>query len=71
LALGAVAVVGVVGVVLVVLVEPAALAIAAPPPTAAPVRASTVNTTGMRLRIGLNLLSSSGLWVSPDDAPQR
>ncbi|HEY2653463.1 MAG TPA: hypothetical protein VGI50_16190 [Solirubrobacteraceae bacterium] len=54
--LGAVWVVlGVVPVV--VCVEPAALAIAAPPPAAAPVSATTVSSLVIRPRIGLHLLS--------------
>jgi hypothetical protein len=57
--LGVVAVVVVV-LPLVVLDEPAALAIAAPPPTAAPVMARTVSMFVMRCRILPHLLSSSG-----------
>jgi hypothetical protein len=55
-------VLGVVVVVLVevpllVCVEPAALAIAAPPPTAAPVITSAVSMAVVRRRIGIHLLS--------------
>jgi hypothetical protein len=70
LELGAVWVVlGVVPVV--VCVELAALAMAAPPPAAAPVTASTVSNRVMRPRIMLHLLSVVGRWVPPTIRPRR
>lgn len=70
LELGAVWVVlGVVPVV--VCVELAALAIAAPPPTAAPVSASTVSNLVTWPRIMLHLLSVVGRWDFPDDPSPR
>lgn len=55
---------------LVVLVPLAAVAIAAPPPTAAPVRASTASMVGIRRRISFTSFLSSGRG-SPDDAGRR
>jgi hypothetical protein len=69
LELGAVCVVlGVVPVV--VCVELAALAIAAPPPAAAPVTASTVSILVIWPRIMLHLLSVVGRWTSPTIRPR-
>jgi hypothetical protein len=56
---------------LVVPVPFAALAIAAPPPTAAPVIAKTVNRVVIRRLIWPHLLSWLARWVTPDDQAER